>query len=136
VQFEGGGPSPPVNWVSWSWWPEYEFVGFELVEDNITFSRVEADEAKFTLLLPVFVNPEADVVAITRARYKALERKLIVRAVSDNELAVLTVDGYGEMRWNEEKRFHQRVFRDVDNPGEVTVTSSEGDEDTVVVEVR
>jgi len=82
---------------------------------------------------------EADIVNITKAEYKADRRELKVEATSSaGSSVILTVtsltNDYGIMTYDSRKGIFKLKVKDAENPGnEITVTSSDGGEDTAPV---
>ena len=77
----------------------------------------------------------ADVVTVIKADYKVESQEIIVRATSTEQpIAILTVEGYGEMTFIVEKNRYELRIKPASDPGDsITVTSSSGGsaEDTV-----
>ena len=105
---------------------------------TVTLTVVDNLGAQASDVTTVTVNPKpsvpADIVEITRAEYNPGISRLDVRATSSQGgIAVLTVEGFGVMTYNPSKNRYQLTVQGVANPGTVTVTSSLGGTDTVIV---
>ena len=74
----------------------------------------------------------ADQITITKVEYKADKSELKIEAKSsDQPDAVLTLVGFGQMKWKKDK--YEYKAKPVDCPGSVTVTSTFGGSTTAVV---
>jgi hypothetical protein len=79
---------------------------------------------------------QVDTVVITKAEWKNAGRKLTVWATSTGApQAVLTLVGYGTMTYDSANNRYTFVKNNTNNPGTVTVTSSQGGSDTETVTV-
>lgn len=80
-------------------------------------------------------NVDVDVITVEKARYKVENEELRVEVKSsDQPNAVLTVVGYGEMTFDDDK--YKLKVKPVADPGDtVTVTSSSGGSITIDVEL-
>jgi hypothetical protein len=78
----------------------------------------------------------SDVVTITKAEYKLGKRELTMQATSSvpGGIAVLTVEGYGQMTYDKPTNTYKFQAKPVADPGgKVTVTSSKGGSATKTV---
>ena len=79
---------------------------------------------------------QADTVVITKAEWRASNRKLTVWATSTAApQATLTVVGFGTMTYDSANNRYTLTRNNVNNPGSVTVTSSQGGSDTETITV-
>ncbi len=75
-----------------------------------------------------------DTVSITKAQYLTSKSQLTVEAVSTrNGEAILTVENYGVMSYNNKRKVYELTISNVNYPSTVTVTSSLGGKATVSV---
>jgi fibronectin type 3 domain-containing protein len=83
-------------------------------------------------------TPQApDTVTIVTATYTTRNSTLYLEATSSQQpAAVLTVVGFGQMTWKNNKQLYTLSKKPVSNPGTVTVTSSLGGSDTKTVTVK
>ena len=80
---------------------------------------------------------QSDTVVITKAEWKAANRRLTVWATSTGApQAVLTLVGYGTMTYDSANNRYTFTRNNTSNPGTVTVTSSLGGSDTEPVTVN
>jgi hypothetical protein len=78
-----------------------------------------------------------DVVTILKAEWKADRQELKVEATSSEQPnATLTVVGFGTMTYKADKNKYELKIKPVDNPGTVTVTSSQGGSASHSVKIR
>ena len=79
-----------------------------------------------------------DVVTVNKAEYEVKDEELVVRATStDQPNAILTVEGYGEMRWDSENGRYELKIEPAGDPGDsVTVTSTSGGSATAEVKLE
>lgn len=95
---------------------------------NFTATLTVTDAGGLTAQDTVLVTVSAaDTVTVTKATYSSRRRELTVEAKStQNGVAVLTLQGFGQMTYNSSLGLYQYKKRFVSNPGTVTVSSSLG----------
>jgi len=151
VNFDASGSSDPDDQIVDYIWDFDDADGLGEDAVGITAANIYSAVGTYIVTLTVFDSgdlssqdtatvtvtepPTGDVITITKAEYKVSKSELKVEATSSQGgTAVLTVDGYGQMTYNNPRNLYQFSEKSVPDPeGSITVTSSLGGEQTVAV---
>lgn len=107
--------------------------------DSFTYTASDGALSSTAATVSVTVNPaqQADTVTIIAATYTSRKRTLSVTAKSSAQPNVtLTVQGYGQMKWNNKSKTYTFSTTTSSAPPSVTVTSTGGGSATKDVAVK